>query len=182
MRHRARHTIPRSATVLISPASVGHRFADAKPEDREKSINAYASKVNPVEFLVLSGTSPAALGGESFDHRSEWELYKFAPAMGKRPVLLITANDGTRPNSEALLQALQHGGNTHGKQVEIETDHPFSDHRIELASDIINWLAQQPALQASSRSENTVETGAATSVVSILRDPICQTGHLGCAP
>jgi hypothetical protein len=41
--------------------------------------------------------------------------------------LLITANDGAGPNSEALLQALKEYGNTQSRHIEIKTDHPFSD-------------------------------------------------------
>ena len=56
---------------------------------------------------------PASLGRhfdqlawrELFNHRREWDLLKPAPALGKRPVLLITTNDGTGPASEGLLQA-----------------------------------------------------------------------------
>jgi pimeloyl-ACP methyl ester carboxylesterase len=163
-----------AALVLISSASIGHRFADSKPEDREKAIDQYASKASAVEFLALAGTSPAALGGESFDHRAEWELYNFAPAIGKRPVLLVTANDGTGPNSEALRQALEHGGSTQVKLVEIDTDHSFSDHRIALESTIIEWLNQQEAL----RSIHAYETGS----VILVDDPICKVGNFSCKP
>jgi hypothetical protein len=43
---------------------------------------------------------------------------------------LITANHGTGPNSEALLQALKAHSNTQSPHIEKKTDHPFSDHRI----------------------------------------------------
>jgi len=55
---------------------------------------------------------------------------------------LITANDGTGPDSEALLQALKGYGNTRSQHIAIETDHLFSDHRIALEKTILTWLEQ----------------------------------------
>ena len=56
--------------------------------------------------------------------------------------LLITANDGTGPNSEALLQAFKEHGNTQSQHIEMKTDHPFSDHRIALENTVLTWLEQ----------------------------------------
>lgn len=139
----AAHHTGVAAAISISGASLGHRFADWKPEDRDKAIAQYASHANPVDLLPLAGTSANALGGEVFDHRDEWDFLKLAPALGKRPVLLLSANDGTGPNSEALFQFLKQAGNTHSAHVEVKTDHPFSDHRIALETSILDWLDQQ---------------------------------------
>ena len=57
------------AAVLISAASLGHRFAELKPEDKDKAVGLYVSKVDPADVLPLAGTTPAALGAEIFDHR-----------------------------------------------------------------------------------------------------------------
>ena len=131
------------AAVLISAASLGHRFAELKPEDKDKAVGLYVSKVDPADLLPLVGTTPAALGAEIFDHRAEWDFIALAPAIGKRPILLITADDGTGPNSEALLQVLKQDGSTQSEHIAIKTDHPFSDHRIALETDIIHWLDRQ---------------------------------------
>jgi len=139
----AAHNAQVAAAVSISGASLGHRFADWKAEDRDKAIAQYAGWANPVDLLPLAGTSANALGGEVFDHRNEWDFLKLAPALGKRPILLISAHDGTGPNSEALFQTLKQAGNTQSAHVEIKTDHPFSDHRIALEITILNWLDQQ---------------------------------------
>src|ERR1700677_2567184 len=139
----AAHNPKVRAAVLISAASIGHRFAGFKPEDRDKAIALYFDRVNPVDLLPLAGATPAVLRAEIFDHRREWDFIALAPALGKRPVLLITADDGTGPNSEALFQFLKQAGNTQSARVEIKTDHPFSDRRIALESTITNWLDQQ---------------------------------------
>lgn len=139
----AAHNPKVRAAVLISAASLGHRFQGLKPQDQNQAVAQYVSKVDPADLLPLAGTSASALGAEIFAHRNDWDFEQLAPALGKRPVLLITANDGTGPNSEALLQRLKGAGNTHSAHLEIKTDHPFSDHRIALESDILGWLKEQ---------------------------------------
>ncbi len=131
-----------AATIAISGASLGHRFAGLKPEDKDKAVAQYAGRIDPADLLPLAGTSANALAAEVFDHRNEWDFLKLAPALGKRPLLLITANDGTGPNSQALLQALKEQANTQSQHLEMKTDHPFSDHRIALQNTIQTWLEQ----------------------------------------
>jgi uncharacterized protein len=133
-----------AAAVSISGASLGHRFAGLKARERDKAVAAYVAQVNPVDLLPLTGTSAAELGAEVFEHRDEWDFLKLAPALSRRPVLLITAADGTGPNSAALLLALKADGNMRSRHIEVKTDHPFSDHRIALETDILGWLAQRP--------------------------------------
>ena len=138
----AAHSPKVRAAVLISAASLGHRFAGLKPQEKDKSVALYVSKMDPADLLPLSGTTASALGAEIFAHREDWDFAKLAPALGKRPVLLITADDGTGANSEALFQLLKGAGSTHSAHLEIKTDHPFSDHRIALQSAIIGWLKE----------------------------------------
>jgi dienelactone hydrolase len=129
-----------AAAISISGASLGHRFAGLQPADRERAAAEFAAHANPVDLLPLAGTSGKALGAEVFDHRNEWDFLKLAPSLDKRPVLLFSASDGTGPTSEALLQALKVLGNAQSRHIEIKTDHPYSDHRIALQRDILDWL------------------------------------------
>jgi dienelactone hydrolase len=129
-----------AAAISISGASLGHRFAGLHAADRERATAEYAAHANPVDLLPLAGTSAQALGAEVFDHRNEWDFLKLAPSLGKRPVLLFSANDGAGPNSEALLQVLKAAGSSHSNHIEIKTDHLYNDHRITLQQDILDWL------------------------------------------
>ncbi len=70
----AAHNAGVVAAISISGAFFGHRLADRKAEDRDKAIAQYASRANPVDLLPLAGTLANALGGEVFDHRSEWDF------------------------------------------------------------------------------------------------------------
>jgi uncharacterized protein len=138
----AAHNPRVAAVVAISGASLGHRFADLGVGERDKAVAQYVARSNPVDLLPLARTSASALGGEVFDHRAQWDFQVLAPALGKRPVLLFSASDGTGPNSTALLQTLVAGGNTRSRHIEIKTDHPYSDHRIALEHGILDWLDQ----------------------------------------
>lgn len=129
------------AAVSISGASLGSRLANLQPADEDKAVAQSVVRADPVEYLALSGTSPAALAREVFDHRAQWTFQSLAPALGKRPVLLVTAQDRTGPASEALLRTLRSAGNTRSQQIEFPTDHPYSDHRIALERAILGWLA-----------------------------------------
>ncbi|SDE99436.1 alpha/beta hydrolase family protein [Terriglobus roseus] len=130
------------AAVSISGASLGTRFVGLKDEDKEQAVAKASARIDPTDLLPLAGTSATALSGEVFDHRTEWNFLKLTPSLGKRPILLITAADGTGPNSATLLQALKAQGNTASTQVEVKTDHPFSDHRIALQQAILDFLKQ----------------------------------------
>lgn len=131
------------AAVSLSGASLGTRFGGLKTEDREQAVVKGSARIDPADLLPLTGTSATTLVGEVFDHRNDWTFLKLAPSLGKRPILLVTASDGTGPNSTALLQTLKAQGNTSSAQIEMKTDHSFSDHRIALQQAILDFLNQQ---------------------------------------
>jgi pimeloyl-ACP methyl ester carboxylesterase len=96
----------------------------------------------PADFLPLRGYSPHALASEIVDHRGEWDLAHFTPAIGDRPVLLMTANDGSDAGSARFAEALKTGGNRQVEKIHTETDHGFSGMRLYLESTILRWLAE----------------------------------------
>jgi len=64
---------------------------------------------------------------------------------GKR-LLVLSADDGLAPGTDALVTAIRAGGG--GRDVTSEhvaTDHSWSDRRVALASSIIGWLLKLPA-------------------------------------
>ncbi len=64
----------------------------------------------------------------------------YTPALKTRPVLIITANDGLTPDNVRLGKALQGAGAKDVSEIHMETDHPYSDHRIALEAAIVTWL------------------------------------------
>ena len=68
-----------------------------------------------------------------------------APKLKSRPMLLITADDNSPVNSRSLAQVLREAGGQ-VSEIHFPTDHPYSDHRIALESEVVQWLeSRRPA-------------------------------------
>ena len=55
-------------------------------------------------------------------------------------MLIITANDGLTPDNLRLGKALRAAGDKDVSEMHMDTDHPYSDHRIALETAIVDWL------------------------------------------
>lgn len=95
------------------------------------------------DVIPLAGTTPDALMNEAMANARVWDFDDWAPQMGRRPVLLVSANDGSEADSHRLAEALKRDGNTAVSEIHMATDHPYSDHRIALESAIVEWLENQ---------------------------------------
>jgi len=95
------------------------------------------------DVIPLAGTTAQALMDEAMANAKSWEFADWAPRLGNRPVLLLTADDGSQPDSHRLAQALQKNGNRAVTEIHMATDHPYSDHRIALESAVVEWLQQR---------------------------------------
>jgi pimeloyl-ACP methyl ester carboxylesterase len=89
------------------------------------------------DVIPLAGTSSDALMDEAAANAAGWDFVDWAPALATRPVLLITANDGSYANSRRLATRLRKV-----QELRMDTDHPYSDHRIALESAVVGWLEQ----------------------------------------
>ena len=92
------------------------------------------------DVIPLAGTTAEALMDEAMAKAKGWEFADWSQSLGKRPVLLITAEDGSLADSHRLALALKKAGNSAVTEVHMATDHPYSDHRIALESAILGWL------------------------------------------
>jgi uncharacterized protein len=120
--------------IMISAWNIGpasQTFHDPKARKRA-SDEEFAEDAIP-----LAGTSVDALMDEAMNHPG-WAFATLAPALGARPTLLITAEDGSFAASHELFAKLPHA-----MEVHMDTDHPFSDHRIALETVVVNWLGRQ---------------------------------------
>ena len=74
------------------------------------------------------------------------ELVPLAPKLVGTPLLALTSNDGLAGHTDRLVarRSARAGGQavTEGHAA---TDHGWSDHRIDLETRIIRWLATLPA-------------------------------------
>lgn len=133
------------ALVMISAWNISRPYFGMEPTEEARAGEIFRRGTEPADYLPLSGTSEARLITEVFAHRNTWDFVRMTPALGKRPVLMITADDDTGPDSAALLKALQSAGNRASRHLEMKTDHAFSDHRIALETTILDWLNRLPS-------------------------------------
>jgi hypothetical protein len=78
---------------------------------------------------------------EALAHTADWDFVTWAPQLANRPALLVTADDGSWADSHRLAAGLRDVAEIH-----MATDHPFSDHRIALESEVVGWLERHVGL------------------------------------
>jgi hypothetical protein len=81
-----------------------------------------------------------AMVADGLANLRRWDWRRNAAEMVKRPVLVIDSNDGLEKEGDAIVAAVSQAGGPIPKRVKFETDHAYNDHRIALASVIVNWL------------------------------------------
>ncbi|MDB5736048.1 MAG: histidine triad protein [Alphaproteobacteria bacterium] len=133
----AAHDPAIAGLVMVSAWDIGHDGGQFHNKSfREAQLNDEFRD----DVIPLAGTAPDTLMDEAMAHARDWEFAGWAPALGLRPVLLISADDGTGPDSHRLALALGLNNNHAATEVHMATDHPYSDHRIALVSAVVSWL------------------------------------------
>lgn len=137
----AAHDPAVAGLVMISAWDIGPSAAHfADPAARKAAKDAEFAD----DAIPLAGTTADALMDEALAHAAAWEFVDMAPAIGARPALLITADDGSYADSHRLAARLRDV-----EEVHMTTDHPFSDHRIALESAVVDWLQRQVGASAN---------------------------------
>ncbi|MEO5866945.1 MAG: alpha/beta fold hydrolase [Sphingomonas sp.] len=85
-------------------------------------------------------TTRDAEADEMITNANTFAIVPDAPAIAKRPLLVLTADDGLAPMSDDLVAAVRKAGGVVATR-HVATDHSWSDHRIALEAAIIDWLA-----------------------------------------
>jgi pimeloyl-ACP methyl ester carboxylesterase len=129
-------------TGLISAANF-HDWAggDLKPEQEQANRARLVKSLADNDIVPLAGCTANSLADEMISHRKQWDFVDYAEMFGKRPLLLITSNDGLAPGANHLAEAVRHQGNTRVSEQHFTTDHSYSDHRIALEAAVLTWLA-----------------------------------------
>lgn len=152
-RYAARHADGDGSVIgaiLIDPANWGQtgKAVLAHPEQRQDRIAAMGDDFGN----ALAGTDAAALMAEIERHARDWDLLDDAPRLAHVPVLLLGAERGNARGAAALADAVRARGAGDGaldarqKTASnldfrtMPTDHAFIDHRIALATAIVDWL------------------------------------------
>ncbi|MGA9672455.1 MAG: alpha/beta hydrolase [Terracidiphilus sp.] len=130
--HTAAHDHALIGAILISAADMGN----LGQAPREKVVAEMAD-----DMESLSGVTSASMADEAIVNAKAFGFAKAVPGLSRTPLLVLSADDGLAPGTDALAKAVVAEGNQHVTAIHAATDHGWSDHRIFLESTIINWLA-----------------------------------------
>lgn len=121
--------------ILISAANVGDlRASEGRRFGRAELVAFMADKMES-----LADTSPERMADEAINHHIAFDWTPKAAALARTPLLVLTSDDGLASAADALAAAARKAGG----QVETAhaaTDHSWSDNRIRLVAEVIQWL------------------------------------------
>jgi len=130
--HAAAHDHALLGAILISAADMG-----ALGElPRTKVVSEMKD-----DMESLAGVTAESMADETIAHAKEFGFSKTVDGLVPMPLLVLSADDGLAPESDALVKEVTEKGSKQVTAIHIATDHAWSDHRIFLESTIINWLA-----------------------------------------
>ena len=119
--------------AMLSAVNLGTLNADVK--ERELRLTRWDAQLRPVP-----GVTALALFSEAARHATDWDYVRWAGALRRRPVLIVTADDQNRVDMEGLAAALRKNGATALQDAAVQSDHSFSDRRIALQTIVLRWL------------------------------------------
>jgi hypothetical protein len=89
----------------------------------------------------LAGVTAESMADEVITHAKEFRFSGNVDGLAQIPLLVLSADDGLAPMTDALVKDITAKGNKQVTAIHIATDHAWSDHRIYLESTIITWLS-----------------------------------------
>jgi uncharacterized protein len=117
--------------ILISAADMGKM--GSLPRDKIVAMMAD-------DMESLNGVTAQSMADEVTAHARDFQLDSIAKGLSAIPLLVLSADDGLAPGTDALVSAVRAMGNQHVISIHQATDHSWSDHRIYLESTILQWL------------------------------------------
>jgi pimeloyl-ACP methyl ester carboxylesterase len=127
-----------AGAILLDPwnaGATGKRIA-AHPERRQDAIEAMGDDFGN----SLAGTDAAALVAEAERHAADWDLLDTAPALARKPVLIVSAQYGNAAEVAPLAAAIKVQPGAQLRAQTLGSDHGFADARIALAGIVVGWL------------------------------------------
>jgi pimeloyl-ACP methyl ester carboxylesterase len=118
--------------ILISAADMGGQGG----MPREKAVAEMADNMES-----LAGVTAESMVDELRAHGKEFGFENDVAGLVPVPLLVLSADDGLAPDTDALVHAVEAKGGHKVTSMHVATDHSWSDHRIALESTIITWLA-----------------------------------------
>lgn len=124
--------------AMISAWNFGAQAANAVARGEAGRREFERAMAGNLESLV--GCTPKTLADEAFARAAEWDFARFAAQLAPHALLLVSSLDGNEPQSKALGAAVRAAGGKGVTEVQMPTDHAYSDHRIALQAAVVNWL------------------------------------------
>jgi hypothetical protein len=78
-------------------------------------------------------------------HADDWQIPILAPQLAGRRLLVLYSNDAYKTDAVRLIDAVRAANSKTLTIGYTATDHAWSDHRIALQAQVINWLETLPA-------------------------------------
>lgn len=129
--HTAANDHGLSGAILISAADMGR--LGAAPHDR-----VLAEMADDMESLA--DVTAESMAAEAIANAKAFQMQNDVAGLVQMPLLVLTANDGLKPDTDALVSAIQAKGGHKITTLHVATDHSWSDRRITLETEIIKWL------------------------------------------
>jgi hypothetical protein len=90
----------------------------------------------------LNGVTADSMADEIIANAKAFSLNNTVNGLAQLPLLVLSADDGLAPGTDALVKAIVAKGSQKVTAIHVATDHSWSDRRIYLESTIINWLVE----------------------------------------
>jgi pimeloyl-ACP methyl ester carboxylesterase len=94
---------------------------------------------------TIAETGSDALADEMLAHKDDWRMAALAPRLKDRRLLVLYSHDGLESHALSLIDALKAAKSRTLTIGYTATDHAWSDRRIALQAQVINWLESLPA-------------------------------------
>lgn len=119
-----------AGTALISAANMG-----GLRHGKERGAEFMA------ENMESLATTAQAMADEVAREQPRLDWGQAAAGLSRRPLFVLSSNDGLAPDTDALARAVRGSGSSRVIKLHVATDHGWSDRRIRLQSEVIRWLA-----------------------------------------
>jgi pimeloyl-ACP methyl ester carboxylesterase len=119
-----------AGAILISAANMGG--------SRGTHAELVADMATDMETLAT--TTPEKMAGELEANQPRFDWMPRAARLASIPLLVLTSDDGLAPAADDLVKLVRQNPHAKVSAVHVATDHPWSDRRIRLESEVIRWL------------------------------------------
>jgi pimeloyl-ACP methyl ester carboxylesterase len=123
--------------ALISAWNPGAFATRPGGELDKQQLEEFRGDVGP-----LVGATAEGLLEEAKKNAAEWDLAAHVSLWKSRPVLVVESDDFLHADDAAIAVAARKNPGAQITEVQMQTDHAYSDHRIALAATLLGWLKQ----------------------------------------